>query len=153
MPQSADRILDHAPLFREPEYTELLARKRENFECPASTADIEAQSEHSKGWEYREKNLAREALVINPAVMPVNSLSELIAAVRAKPGYYNYSSPGTGTLQQLGFELFKQHLGLDVQHVPYRGASQAITDFVSGQVHLTYLPVSSALPGRNHSRT
>ncbi len=67
MPQSADRILDHAPLFREPEYTELLARKRENFECPASSADIEAQAEYSKGWEYREKNLAREALVINPA--------------------------------------------------------------------------------------
>ncbi len=86
------------------------------------------------------------ALVINPAVLPVSSLGELIAAVKAKPGYYNYSSPGAGTLQQLGFELFKQHLGLEVQHVPYRGAAQAITDFVSGQVHLTYLPVSSALP-------
>jgi tripartite-type tricarboxylate transporter receptor subunit TctC len=85
-------------------------------------------------------------LVINPAVMPVNSLDELIAAVKAKPGFYNYSSPGVGTLQQLGFELFKQQLELDIQHVPYRGASQAITDFVSGQVHLTYLPVSSALP-------
>ncbi|MFZ1894834.1 MAG: nitrogenase molybdenum-iron protein subunit beta, partial [Rhodoplanes sp.] len=67
MPQSADRVLDHGPLFREPEYTELLARKRENFECPASTTDVDAQNEYSKGWEYREKNLAREALVINPA--------------------------------------------------------------------------------------
>jgi tripartite-type tricarboxylate transporter receptor subunit TctC len=86
------------------------------------------------------------ALVINPAVLPVASLDELIAAVKARPGYYNYSSPGVGTLQQLGFELFKQQLRLDVQHVPYRGAAQAITDFVSGQVHLTYLPVSSALP-------
>ncbi len=85
-------------------------------------------------------------LVVNPAVMPVNSLDELIAAVKARPGYYNYSSPGVGTLQQLGFELFKQQLGLDVQHVPYRGASQAITDFVSGQVHFTYLPISAALP-------
>jgi tripartite-type tricarboxylate transporter receptor subunit TctC len=85
-------------------------------------------------------------LVINPAVMPVDSLEQLIAAVKARPGFYNYSSPGVGTLQQLGFELFKQQLGLDVQHVPYRGAAQAITDFVSGQVHLTYLPISSALP-------
>src|SRR5262249_40090784 len=85
-------------------------------------------------------------LVINPAVMPVNSLEELIATMRARPGFYNYSSPGVGTLQQLGFELFKQQLGLDVQHVPYRGAAQAITDFVSGQVHLTYLPISSSLP-------
>ncbi len=85
-------------------------------------------------------------LVINPAVMPVHSLDELIAAVRAKPGYYNYSSPGTGTLQQLGFELFKQQLGLDIQHVPYRGAAQAVTDFVAGQVHVTYLPIATALP-------
>jgi tripartite-type tricarboxylate transporter receptor subunit TctC len=85
-------------------------------------------------------------LVVNPAVLPVNSLDELVAAVKARPGYYNYSSPGLGTLQQLGFELFKQQLGLEVQHVPYRGASQAITDFVAGQVHLTYLPISSALP-------
>ena len=86
------------------------------------------------------------ALVINPAVMPVNSLAELIAAVKAKPGHYNYSSPGAGTLQQLGFELFKQQLGLDIQHVPYRGAAQAVTDFVSGQVHVTYLPIATALP-------
>jgi tripartite-type tricarboxylate transporter receptor subunit TctC len=85
-------------------------------------------------------------LVVNPEVMPVNSLAELVAAVKAKPGFYNFSSPGTGTLQQLGMELFRQQLGLEIQHVPYRGQAQAVTDFVSGQVHFTYLPVSSALP-------
>src|ERR1039458_4560127 len=67
MPQSADKILDHAPLFREPEYQELFMRKREAFECPAPTNEVEAQGEYAKSWEYREKNLAREALVINPA--------------------------------------------------------------------------------------
>ena len=66
MPQSAERVLDHADLFREPEYQELLKNKRDNFECPAAPADVEAQNEYTKGWEYREKNLAREALVINP---------------------------------------------------------------------------------------
>jgi tripartite-type tricarboxylate transporter receptor subunit TctC len=85
-------------------------------------------------------------LVVNPEVFPVNSLAELIAAVKAKPGEYNYSSPGVGTLQQLGMELFQQQLGLKVQHIPYRGQGQALTDFVSGQVHFTYLPVNSALP-------
>ena len=85
-------------------------------------------------------------LVINPTVFPVNSLAELIAAVKAKPGFYNYSSPGAGTLQQLGMELFQQQLGLKVQHVPYRGQAQAITDFIAGQVHFTYLPVNAALP-------
>ncbi len=85
------------------------------------------------------------ALVINPAVFPVNSLDELIAAVKAKPGHYNYSSPGVGTLQQLGMELFKQQLGLDVVHVPYRGQAQAVTDFLGGQVHMTFIGVNSIL--------
>jgi tripartite-type tricarboxylate transporter receptor subunit TctC len=85
------------------------------------------------------------ALVVNPAVFPVKSLDELIAAVKAKPGYYNYSSPGVGTLQQLGMELFKQQLGLDVQHVPYRGQAQAVTDFLGGQVHMTFIGVNSVL--------
>jgi tripartite-type tricarboxylate transporter receptor subunit TctC len=84
-------------------------------------------------------------LVVNPAVFPVNSLDELIVAVKAKPGQYNYSSPGVGTLQQLGMELFKQQLGLDVLHVPYRGQAQAVTDFIAGQVHMTYIPVNSVL--------
>ena len=85
-------------------------------------------------------------LVVNPTVFPVKSLDELIAAVKAKPGFYNYSSPGIGTLQQMAMELFQQQLGLKVQHVPYRGQAQAITDFIAGQVHFTYLPVNTALP-------
>jgi tripartite-type tricarboxylate transporter receptor subunit TctC len=85
-------------------------------------------------------------LVVNPAVFPVNSLAELIAAVKAKPGAYNYSSPGLGTLQQMGMELFQQQLGLKVQHVPYRGQGPALTGFIAGEVHFTYLPVNSALP-------
>jgi tripartite-type tricarboxylate transporter receptor subunit TctC len=89
-------------------------------------------------------------LVVNPAVFPVNSLAELIAAVKSKPGYYNYSSPGVGTLQQLGMELFKQQLGLDILHVPYRGQAQAVTDFLGGQVHMTYIGVNSVLA---HVRT
>ncbi|EJW09448.1 Nitrogenase (molybdenum-iron) beta chain [Rhodovulum sp. PH10] len=67
MPQSADKVLDHAELFREPEYQEMFARKRETFECPASADAVAAQVEHTKTWEYREKNFAREAAVINPA--------------------------------------------------------------------------------------
>jgi len=86
------------------------------------------------------------ALTVNPAVLPVNSVAELIAAVKARPGKLNYSSPGSGTLQHLGMELFKQQLGLDALHVPYRGASGALTDFLTGQVHFTYLPVNTALP-------
>jgi tripartite-type tricarboxylate transporter receptor subunit TctC len=85
------------------------------------------------------------ALVVNPAALPVNSVAELIAAIRAKPGRYNFSSPGVGNLQHLGMELFRQEFKLDVQHVPYRGATMAITDLVSGEVQFAYLPVNIAL--------
>ena len=67
MPQSADRVLDHAPLFREPEYQELFKRKREQFECPLPDEKVAEQGEFTKTWEYREKNLSRESLVVNPA--------------------------------------------------------------------------------------
>lgn len=67
MPQNADQIKDHATLFNEPEYQEMFARKREEFECPASAERVEEVSEWTKSWDYREKNLSREALTINPA--------------------------------------------------------------------------------------
>lgn len=67
MPQSAEKVLDHAPLFREGEYVEMLAKKKENFECPHPGEWVDDQREYTKTWEYREKNLAREALVVNPA--------------------------------------------------------------------------------------
>ncbi len=66
MPQSAERVLDHAPLFRQPEYVEMLARKgkTEGMPAPEKTKEV---AEWTKSWEYREKNFAREALSVNPA--------------------------------------------------------------------------------------
>jgi nitrogenase molybdenum-iron protein beta chain len=66
MPQSALNILDHAPLFREPEYTEMLARKGEQEGMPPKD-ETKKIADWTKTWEYREKNLAREALTVNPA--------------------------------------------------------------------------------------
>jgi len=86
------------------------------------------------------------ALVVNPASLAVTSLDGLIAAVKAQPGKFNYSSPGAGTLQHLGMELVKQELGLDIQHVPYHGAAGALTDLVAAHVDLAFLPVHTALP-------
>src|SRR5262249_35171656 len=85
------------------------------------------------------------ALVVTQS-FPAHTLDELVAQVRANPGKLNYSSPGTGTLQHLGMELFKLQLGLDVVHVPYRGAATALTDLLTGQVQFTFLPVHSARP-------
>ena len=67
MPQSAEKIIDHSQLFKEPEYQEMFARKRAEFECRPSEEKVQEVAEWMKGWEYREKNLAREALTINPA--------------------------------------------------------------------------------------
>ena len=77
---------------------------------------------------------------------PAATLEDLLREARANPGKLNYSSPGTGTLQHLGMELFKHELKLDVVHVPYRGAATALTDLLTGQVQFTFLPVHSARP-------
>ena len=67
MPQSVEKVLDHAPLFREKEYTDMLARKKADFECMPPDAKVQEIADWTKTWEYREKNLARSALVVNPA--------------------------------------------------------------------------------------
>ena len=86
------------------------------------------------------------ALVVNPNVLPVKTLDELTAWVKARPGKINYGSPGNGTPQHLGIELLKQRLGLDIVHVPYKNAQAANTDLIGGQVQLAVLPVHTAQP-------
>jgi nitrogenase molybdenum-iron protein beta chain len=67
MSQNPDRIVDHVELFQQPEYQELFKNKREQFEGAHSQEEVARVSEWTKGWEYREKNFAREALTVNPA--------------------------------------------------------------------------------------
>jgi tripartite-type tricarboxylate transporter receptor subunit TctC len=86
------------------------------------------------------------ALVVNPQALPVKTLDELVAYVRARPGKINYGSPGNGTPQHLAVELLKQRLSLDMVHVPYKGAAGANTDLLAGQIQLMVLPVHTALP-------
>jgi nitrogenase molybdenum-iron protein beta chain len=66
MPQSAEKVLDHAPLFREPEYTEMLKRKGEAEGLPPKD-ETKRAADWTKSWEYREKNFSRESLTVNPA--------------------------------------------------------------------------------------
>ena len=67
MSQNAEHVLDHFELFRSPEYKEMLANKREQFEDPVAATEVERIREWTKTPEYREKNFGREALTINPA--------------------------------------------------------------------------------------
>jgi tripartite-type tricarboxylate transporter receptor subunit TctC len=65
---------------------------------------------------------------------PAHSIKELIALAKAKPGEINYASAGNGTGQHLSMELFKLMTGINLTHVPYRGAQPAYADVISGQV-------------------
>jgi hypothetical protein len=78
--------------------------------------------------------------------LPVSSVNELIAYIKARPGKLNYASPGTGTALHLAGELFKSAANLDIVHVPYKGGGQAMTDLMSGQVAVMFNVLPSALP-------
>jgi tripartite-type tricarboxylate transporter receptor subunit TctC len=72
--------------------------------------------------------------VIVPASLPVNSLKELIAYVKAGPGKYSYASAGAGTSQHVFVELFKQTTRTFIVHIPYRGSGPMMTDLLAGRV-------------------
>jgi tripartite-type tricarboxylate transporter receptor subunit TctC len=76
---------------------------------------------------------------------PAHSVKELIAMAKEKPGAINYASAGNGTGQQLSMELFKLMTGINLAHVPYRGAAPAYTDVMSGQVPVFIDNLASAL--------
>jgi len=84
-------------------------------------------------------------LVVHPS-LPVKSVKELVAYAKSKPGQLNNSSPGNGSPPHLAGELFKKLAGIDVVHVPYKGAPEALQDTMSGAIHLTFGGVATALP-------
>jgi tripartite-type tricarboxylate transporter receptor subunit TctC len=83
-------------------------------------------------------------LAVNPA-LPANSIKELIAQAKAKPGALTYSSSGSGSVHHFAGELFKLQTGTDLLHIPYKGSGPATADAVSGQVQVTYASVASVL--------
>ena len=72
-------------------------------------------------------------LAVNPQ-LKVKDLREFVALAKSKPGAISYGSPGNGTQGQLVAELFKQRAGVDLQHVPYKGASAAVADLIAGHI-------------------
>jgi len=85
------------------------------------------------------------ALAVHPRV-PAQNVRELIALARAQPGKLTYASAGSGSSQQLAAELFKQMAGVDIVHVPYKGAAPGIADLVAGQVDMSFAPVANVVP-------
>jgi tripartite-type tricarboxylate transporter receptor subunit TctC len=76
---------------------------------------------------------------------PAHSVKELIELAKARPGEINYASAGNGTGQHLSMELFKLTTGINLTHVPYRGAAPAYTDVISGQVPVFFDNLASGL--------
>jgi tripartite-type tricarboxylate transporter receptor subunit TctC len=86
-----------------------------------------------------------QLLVTHPA-LPATTLKELIALAKARPGALNYASVGIGSPNHLGMELLKSMAGIDMVHVPYKGATPAMADLIAGQVQLAFNGMASVLP-------
>ena len=86
-----------------------------------------------------------EMLVVASSV-PAKDMKELVALAKAEPGKLNFASSGVGGLPHLAGELFKQTAGIDIVHVPYRGAAPAINDLLGQQVQMAFLDLPVLLP-------
>jgi tripartite-type tricarboxylate transporter receptor subunit TctC len=80
-------------------------------------------------------------LVVNDAV-PIRSVKELIGYAKSKPAGLSYGSPGSGTYAHLSMEDLKRRAGIDIGHVPYRGAAQAATDLLAGNISMMFINLS-----------
>jgi tripartite-type tricarboxylate transporter receptor subunit TctC len=76
----------------------------------------------------------------------IESVQDLVAKAKASPGKITYSSPGVGTPHHMSMELFKERTGIDMLHVPYKGSAGALTDLLSGEVNVGFVPVHVAMP-------
>jgi tripartite-type tricarboxylate transporter receptor subunit TctC len=88
---------------------------------------------------------APHVLVVTPS-LPAKNVQEFVALAKAKPGTMNYGSGGNGTNTHLGGELFKSAAGVDLTHVPYKGAGAVLTDLMAGQVQALVTSLPTALP-------
>ena len=84
-------------------------------------------------------------LVIHPAVA-ANTVAELIAVAKARPGQLNYVSTGTGSSNHLAGELFASLAGVKLVHVPYKGTGAALNDLIAGEVHMRFGSTSAVAP-------
>jgi tripartite-type tricarboxylate transporter receptor subunit TctC len=85
-------------------------------------------------------------LLVNPSAVPVQSVAELIALAKQKPGAIAYGSNGPGSFTHLTTALFAQQAGVELLHVPYQGAAPLMTDLIAGRIGMTFNGASAALP-------
>lgn len=103
-----------------------------------------------------EKNIARLApvalvsaeayVIVANSALPIRNVAELIAYAKANPGKLRFGSSGIGAASHLSGELFKAQAHVDLQHVPYKGTGQALTDLLGGQIELMFAPTQTVIP-------
>jgi tripartite-type tricarboxylate transporter receptor subunit TctC len=84
-------------------------------------------------------------VVVHPS-LPVTSVTELIAFIKARPGRINFGSSGAGSSVHMSGEMLKVMAGLEMTHVPYKGNPQAVTDLMAGQIELMITNMPSVIP-------
>ena len=85
-------------------------------------------------------------ILVVPNSSPAHSVPDFIAHAKAQPGKFTYASSGIGTSPHLAGELFKRMAGIDVTHIPYRGAAPALNDLIPGRVDAIFANFPSTLP-------
>jgi tripartite-type tricarboxylate transporter receptor subunit TctC len=85
-------------------------------------------------------------LLVVPPTIPVNSVQELIAYAKSRPGELNHGSSGNGSPQHLGAVMFQQLTGTKMNHVPYKGAAPAVTDLLPGRIQVWIGAANTLLP-------
>jgi tripartite-type tricarboxylate transporter receptor subunit TctC len=84
-------------------------------------------------------------LVVGPAT-DANNVAELISAAKANPGAMTFGSSGVGNIQHLNGELFNKLAGVQIRHIPYKGAAPQMADIVGGQIQMGFMSIAAALP-------
>jgi tripartite-type tricarboxylate transporter receptor subunit TctC len=85
-------------------------------------------------------------LVVNPQVLPVKTVGELIALAKSKPGALSYASTGNGSSNHISMELFESLAGVRLLHVPYKGSAPAVVDMLGGQVQVMFDNAPNVMP-------
>ncbi|MCC3263285.1 ABC transporter substrate-binding protein, partial [Paenibacillus polymyxa] len=75
-------------------------------------------------------------VIVVPATSPIKSLEDMIAAAKAKPGALNFASSGNGTVAHLAAVQLQNAAGIQLTHIPYKGAAQASNDLIGGQIDM-----------------
>lgn len=85
-------------------------------------------------------------ILVVPASLPVQNVSQLVRYFKAAPGKHNFASQGPGTLSHLESEMFKAAAGVDLVHVPYKGSSQALPDLMAGSSSMMFDSIPASMP-------